>query len=133
MIYQVCTINIMSVSTVIRFVPYTVYLPGFYHNIVYHLYFLYIHSLITKFVPYTFFTYQVLIIILFTNQVCTKEEQEVLARGSRKSEQLRQRLMKDRGQDDYEKAVQHKNKLLEFDKTRSDCVVFVMLENLQKY
>lgn len=61
--------------------------------------------------------------------MCTKEEQEVLDRGSRKSEQLRQRLMKDRGQDDYEKAVQHKNKLLEFDKTRS--VVFVMLENLQ--
>lgn len=51
------------------------------------------------------------------NLVCTKEEQEVLDRGSRKSEQLRQRLMKDRGQDDYEKAVQHKNKLLEFDKT----------------
>lgn len=71
------------------------------------------------------------VILLFTNQVCTKEEQEVLDRGSRKSEQLRQRLMKDRGQDDYEKAVQHKNKLLEFDKTRSDCVVFVMLENIQ--
>lgn len=112
-----------------------VYLPGFYHTIVYHLYLLYIHvhCLITRFVRYTLFTYQVFIIILFTNQVCTKEEQEVLARGSRKSEQLRQRLMKDRGQDDYEKAVQHKNKLLEFDKTRSGCVVFVMLENLQKY
>jgi hypothetical protein len=53
------------------------------------------------------------------NQVCTKEEQEVLARGSRKSEQLRQRLMKDRGQEDYDRAVKHKNKLLEFDKTRS--------------
>ncbi|XP_048733687.2 activating signal cointegrator 1-like [Ostrea edulis] len=51
------------------------------------------------------------------NLVCTKEEQEVLARGSRKSEQLRQRLMKDRGQEEYDKAVQHKNKLLEYDKT----------------
>ncbi|XP_022329612.2 activating signal cointegrator 1-like [Crassostrea virginica] len=51
------------------------------------------------------------------NLVCTKEEQEVLSRGSKKSEQLRQRLMKDRGQEEYDKAVQHKNKLLEFDKT----------------
>ncbi|XP_062618725.1 activating signal cointegrator 1-like [Saccostrea cucullata] len=49
--------------------------------------------------------------------VCTKEEQEVLARGSKKSEQLRERLMKDKSRDDYEKAIQHKNKLLEFDKT----------------
>lgn len=118
LIYQICTINIAKYCY---------------------------HCLLTRFLTYyclpfipfvytcTLFNYQVFIIILFTNQVCTKEEQEVLARGSRKSEQLRQRLMKDRGQDDYEKAVQHKNKLLEFDKTRSGCVVFVMLENLQKY
>lgn len=55
---------------------------------------------------------------MFYKQVCTKEEQEVLSRGSRKSEQLRQRLMKDRGQEEYDKAVQHKNKLLEYDKSR---------------
>lgn len=62
------------------------------------------------------------------NLVCTQEEQEVLSRGSRKSEQLRQRLMKDVGEKSLphqnsrtnsglEKAIQHKNKLLNYDKT----------------
>ncbi|XP_060074241.1 activating signal cointegrator 1-like isoform X2 [Ylistrum balloti] len=62
------------------------------------------------------------------NLVCTQEEQEVLSRGSRKSEQLRQRLMKDAGEKTLphqnsrvnaglEKAIQHKNKLLDYDKT----------------
>ncbi|KAK3098710.1 hypothetical protein FSP39_022297 [Pinctada imbricata] len=72
------------------------------------------------------------------NLVCTKEEQEILARGSKKSEQLRYRLMKDadrvqylsndkhkdllpntaaRQKDGYEKAVKHKEKLLDYDKT----------------
>ena len=71
--------------------------------------------------------------------MCTKEEQEVLLRGSKKSEQLRYRLMKDadrmqylsnsdnkdllpnsasRLKDGLDTAVKHKEKLLDYDKTR---------------
>lgn len=61
--------------------------------------------------------------------VCTSEEQEILQRDSNKSQKLRKRLMGDGGERDYlphqealmkaglEKAVQHKDKLLEFDRT----------------
>ncbi|XP_063043860.1 activating signal cointegrator 1 [Engraulis encrasicolus] len=63
--------------------------------------------------------------------VCTKEEQEILQRDSNKSQKLRKKLMGDRvaseGMDylphqeakikaGLEKAIQHKDKLLEFDK-----------------
>ena len=67
----------------------------------------------------------------------TPEEMEVLSRGSKKSEQLRHRLMKDADRvqyitdkkdyvlsttskinEGYEKAVKHKDKLLDYDKTR---------------
>ncbi|XP_029354797.1 activating signal cointegrator 1 [Echeneis naucrates] len=60
--------------------------------------------------------------------VCTKEEQEILQRDSNKSQKLRKKLMGDCVQRDYlphqeakmkaglEKAVQHKDKLLEYDK-----------------
>lgn len=60
--------------------------------------------------------------------VCTKEEQEILQRDSNKSQKLRKKLMGDCGERDYlphqeammkaglEKAVQHKDKLLEFDR-----------------
>lgn len=60
--------------------------------------------------------------------VCTKEEQEILQRDSNKSQKLRKKLMGDGGERDYlphqeakmkaglEKAVQHKDKLLEFDR-----------------
>uniref|UniRef100_A0A3B4B1T5 Activating signal cointegrator 1 n=1 Tax=Periophthalmus magnuspinnatus TaxID=409849 RepID=A0A3B4B1T5_9GOBI len=60
--------------------------------------------------------------------VCTKEEQEILQRDSNKSQKLRKKLMGDDGERDYlphqeakmkaglEKAVQHKDKLLEFDR-----------------
>ncbi|KAF7667908.1 hypothetical protein LDENG_00041600, partial [Lucifuga dentata] len=60
--------------------------------------------------------------------VCTKEEQEILQRGSNKSEKLRKKLMGEVGERDYlphqealisaglEKAVQHKDKLLEYDR-----------------
>ena len=52
-----------------------------------------------------------------------------MARGSRKSEQLRQRLMKEgvtadhiehhnKAQQGLDKAVRHKDKLLDYDKTR---------------
>ena len=74
-------------------------------------------------------------------QVCTQEEQEVLSRGSKKSEKLRQQLLMkaplellnskcyngDRDflpntsakvREEYIKAEKHKEKLLEFDKTR---------------
>ncbi|KAG7483275.1 activating signal cointegrator 1 [Solea senegalensis] len=62
------------------------------------------------------------------NLVCTKEEQEILQRDSNKSQKLRKKLMGDCGERDYlphqeakmkaglEKAVQHKDKLLEYDK-----------------
>ncbi|KAM9825029.1 activating signal cointegrator 1 isoform X2 [Syngnathus typhle] len=61
--------------------------------------------------------------------VCTKEEQEILLRDSNKSQKLRKKLMGDCGDKDYlahqeakmkaglEKAVQHKDKLLEYDRT----------------
>uniref|UniRef100_A0A8P4G5J8 Activating signal cointegrator 1 n=1 Tax=Dicentrarchus labrax TaxID=13489 RepID=A0A8P4G5J8_DICLA len=60
--------------------------------------------------------------------VCTREEQEILQRDSNKSQKLRKKLMGDCGERDYlphqeatmkaglEKAVQHKDKLLEYDK-----------------
>ncbi len=63
-------------------------------------------------------------------QVCTNEEQEVLDRGSKKSEKLRHQLMNVAGGSEilpnmsarmnkgYEKAAKHKDKLLEYDKTR---------------
>ncbi|XP_042342575.1 activating signal cointegrator 1 [Plectropomus leopardus] len=60
--------------------------------------------------------------------VCTREEQEILQRDSNKSQKLRKKLMGDGGERDYlphqeakmkaglEKAVQHKDKLLEYDR-----------------
>ncbi|XP_023187655.1 activating signal cointegrator 1 isoform X1 [Xiphophorus maculatus] len=60
--------------------------------------------------------------------VCTKEEQEILQRDSNKSQKLRKKLMGDAGERELlphqeatlkaglEKAVQHKDKLLEFDR-----------------
>ena len=46
--------------------------------------------------------------------MCTKEEQEVLNRGSRKSDKLREKLLNN---DAQSKAERHKNTLLEYDKT----------------
>ncbi|XP_045216561.1 activating signal cointegrator 1-like [Mercenaria mercenaria] len=74
------------------------------------------------------------------NLVCTREEEEILSRGSKKSEKLRQFLMKDapsgllsgsmfngdrdylpndraKTKESYIKAEQHKEKLLEYDRT----------------
>ncbi|XP_075874890.1 activating signal cointegrator 1 isoform X2 [Nelusetta ayraudi] len=63
------------------------------------------------------------------NLVCTKEEQEILQRDSNKSQKLRKKLMGDFGERDFlphqeaamktglEKATQHKDKLLEYDRT----------------
>ncbi|XP_060887257.1 activating signal cointegrator 1 [Labrus mixtus] len=60
--------------------------------------------------------------------VCTKEEHEILQRDSNKSQKLRKKLMGEAGERDYlphqeammkaglEKAVQHKEKLLEYDR-----------------
>lgn len=60
--------------------------------------------------------------------VCTKEEQEILQRDSNKSQKLRKKLMGDSGEREFlphqeakmkaglEKAVQHKDKLLEYDR-----------------
>lgn len=60
--------------------------------------------------------------------VCTKEEQEILQRDSNKSQKLRKKLMGDFGEREYlshqeatmkaglEKAIQHKDKLLEYDR-----------------
>ncbi|XP_042263245.1 activating signal cointegrator 1 [Thunnus maccoyii] len=62
------------------------------------------------------------------NLVCTREEQEILQRDSNKSQKLRKKLMGDCGERDYlphqearmkaglDKAVQHKEKLLEYDR-----------------
>ncbi|XP_076012336.1 activating signal cointegrator 1 isoform X2 [Genypterus blacodes] len=60
--------------------------------------------------------------------VCTNEEQEILQRGSNKSQKLRKKLMGEAGERDYlpgqearitaglEKALEHKEKLLEYDR-----------------
>ena len=53
--------------------------------------------------------------------MCNKEEQEILARNSKKSEKLRKKLMEEGGRPvngDLDKAIAHKDKLIEFDKTR---------------
>ena len=61
--------------------------------------------------------------------MCTAEELEVLSRGSKKSEKLRQRLMGEENRDyllsssakvkdGLDKAKLHKDKLLEYDRTR---------------
>ena len=73
-----------------------------------------------------------LVMVMSCAQVCSREEQEVLERGSKKSDKLRSSLM--RGslvpkqrlpaaavaaeEEAYDKAVRHKNRLLEFDRTR---------------
>ena len=52
--------------------------------------------------------------------VCTKEEQEVLGRGSRKSEQLLRKLLgpnAEKQEASLTKAEKHKNTLLEYDAT----------------
>ncbi len=53
--------------------------------------------------------------------VCTREEQEVLDRGSKKSEQLMKKLMSGPKASEEEaalrKAEEHRNMLLEFDRT----------------
>jgi len=65
-------------------------------------------------------------------KVCSKAEQEVLDRGSKKSERLHDYLMKltppanasetssvnDSEDDGLRKALEHKDRLLEYDKTR---------------
>ena len=64
--------------------------------------------------------------VVVTFQVCTKAEQEILNRGSKKSEKLHQQLM-ERGQLQMaaEKAVEQKNRLLEFDKNAYVWFIFV--------
>ena len=80
-------------------------------------------------------------------QVCTSEEEEILSRGSKKSEKLRQYLMKDgptallggsmfngdrdylpndraKMKEGYLKAEKHKEKLLEFDRTRLGTIFY---------
>ena len=60
-------------------------------------------------------------------QVCSKQQQEVLDRGSKKSERLHDYLMKqtpsvavtnDSLDEGLRKALQHRDRLLEYDKTR---------------
>lgn len=59
--------------------------------------------------------------------MCNKEQQEILSHNSKKSEKLRNHLMnqvasnaEDAVAKGYERALQHKNKLLEYDRTRCD-------------
>lgn len=56
-------------------------------------------------------------------QVCTAEEEEVLARGSKKSQKLMDSLLnrsKPKAEEDdlALKALEHKNKLINYDRTR---------------
>ena len=55
-------------------------------------------------------------------QVCTKEEMEVLSHNSNKSEKLRRKLLgndEDRIGQGLDKAIQHRDKLLDYDKNWS--------------
>ena len=68
----------------------------------------------------------------FYFKVCTKEETEIIYRNSKASDRLRDKLMQNcqvQNDDDFtgnssrineglRKALEHKNKLLEYDKTR---------------
>ncbi|XP_064475016.1 activating signal cointegrator 1-like [Ornithodoros turicata] len=49
--------------------------------------------------------------------VCTQEEKDILSRDSRKSQQLRDKLLSDANNENFLKAVAHKNKLLEYNRT----------------
>ena len=49
------------------------------------------------------------------NLVCTKQESERINSGSKKGEILKQQLMS-KGWEGEQKAIEHKNKLIEFDR-----------------
>ncbi|KAH8039653.1 hypothetical protein HPB51_008246 [Rhipicephalus microplus] len=51
------------------------------------------------------------------NLVCTNEEKELLSRDSKKSHQLRNKLMSQIVDEGLAKAIEHKNRLLEYDRT----------------
>lgn len=51
-------------------------------------------------------------------QVCSQEEQRLLASGSRQAEQLLEKLVEQKKPEGLESAIQHRNRLLEYDRTR---------------
>ncbi|XP_037511593.1 activating signal cointegrator 1 isoform X1 [Rhipicephalus sanguineus] len=51
------------------------------------------------------------------NLVCTNEEKEILSHDSKKSHQLRNKLMNQTIDEGLAKAIEHKNRLLEYDRT----------------
>lgn len=51
-------------------------------------------------------------------QVCSREEELLLASGSKRAEHLLQKLVEQKKPEGLESAIQHRNKLLEYDKTR---------------
>lgn len=51
------------------------------------------------------------------NLVCTNDEKSILAHESKRSQQLRNKLMNQPVDDNLLKAIEHKNKLLEYDRT----------------
>lgn len=51
------------------------------------------------------------------NLVCTNEEKEILSHDSKKSHQLRNKLMNQTVDEGLAKAIEHKNRLLEYDRT----------------
>lgn len=51
------------------------------------------------------------------NLVCTNEENEILSHDSKKSHQLRNKLMNQTVDENLAKAIEHKNRLLEYDRT----------------
>jgi hypothetical protein len=51
-------------------------------------------------------------------QVCTQEEQQLLVSGSKKAEQVIQTFVDQKKYQGWESAIQHRNRLLEYDKSR---------------
>lgn len=66
------------------------------------------------------------------NLVCTNEEKEILSHDSKKSHQLRNKLMNQTVDEGLAKAIEHKNRLLEYDRT-SERRTLVIDDNADYY
>jgi len=51
-------------------------------------------------------------------QVCTQEEQQLMNSGTKHGNQLYQKLVDRKQPEGWESAVEHRNRLLEYDRTR---------------
>lgn len=66
-------------------------------------------------------------------QVCSREEQQQLVSGSKKPEQFLQTFVDQKKYQGWESAIQHRNQLLEYDKSRQvlKCDLLCLYEIIQ--